>query len=116
MVKSSSSRPKKLSFQRMSQNQTNNLASHRAGHVAFIGRPNAGKSTLLNRLVGEKIAAVSDKPQKTPFRIQGVTTKPEGQMVFVDTPRVHRPGYEFNRPMMASVQDALLPMDLGCLN
>jgi GTP-binding protein Era len=87
----------------------------KSGFVSFIGRPNAGKSTLLNRLVGEKIAAVSDKPQTTRFRIQGVTTRPEGQMVFVDTPGIHRPGYELNRRMMAAVQDALLQVDLLCL-
>jgi len=86
-----------------------------AGYVAFIGRPNAGKSTLLNRVVGQKIAAVSDKPQTTRFRIQGVLTKPEGQIVFVDTPGVHLPGYELNRRMMAAVQDALLGVDLVCL-
>lgn len=86
-----------------------------AGYVALIGRPNAGKSTLLNRLVGQKIAAVSDKPQTTRFRIQGVITKPEGQIVLVDTPGVHQPGYELNRRMMAAVQDALLGVDLVCL-
>ena len=85
------------------------------GYVALIGRPNAGKSTLLNRVVGQKIAAVSDKPQTTRFRIQGVITKPEGQIVFVDTPGVHQPGYELNRRMMAAVQDALLGVDLVCL-
>jgi len=85
------------------------------GYVALIGRPNAGKSTLLNRLVGQKIAAVSDKPQTTRFRIQGVITKPEGQIVLVDTPGVHQPGYELNRRMMAAVQDALLGVDLVCL-
>ena len=85
------------------------------GYVAFIGRPNAGKSTLLNRVVGQKIAAVSDKPQTTRFRIQGVLTKPEGQIVFVDTPGVHLPGYELNRRMMAAVQEALLGVDLVCL-
>jgi GTP-binding protein Era len=95
--------------------QETDKQGYRSGYVAFIGRPNAGKSTLLNRLVGEKIAAVSDKPQTTRFRIQGVTTKPEGQMVFVDTPGVHRPGYELNRRMMAAVQDALLQVDLVCL-
>ena len=85
------------------------------GYVALIGRPNAGKSTLLNRLVGQKIAAVSDKPQTTRFRIQGVITKPEGQIVLVDTPGVHQPGYELNRRMMVAVQDALLGVDLVCL-
>jgi GTP-binding protein Era len=87
----------------------------RAGYVALVGRPNAGKSTLLNALVGQKIAAVSDKPQTTRFRIQGVITEAEGQIVLVDTPGVHRPGYEMNRRMMATVQDALLGVDLVCL-
>lgn len=90
------------------------LTTH-TGYVALIGRPNAGKSTLLNRVVGQKIAAVSDKPQTTRFRIQGVITKPEGQIVFVDTPGVHLPGYELNRRMMAAVQEALLGVDLVCL-
>jgi GTP-binding protein Era len=87
----------------------------RSGYVALVGRPNAGKSTLLNALIGQKIAAVSDKPQTTRFRIQGVITEPEGQIVLVDTPGVHRPGYEMNRRMMATVQDALLGVDLVCL-
>jgi len=91
------------------------MTSSHSGYVALIGRPNAGKSTLLNRLVGQKIAAVSDKPQTTRFRIQGVITKPEGQVVLVDTPGVHQPGYELNRRMMAAVQDALLGVDLVCL-
>lgn len=86
-----------------------------SGYVALIGRPNAGKSTLLNRLVGQKIAAVSDKPQTTRFKIRGVITKPEGQVVLVDTPGVHQPGYELNRRMMAAVQDALMGVDLVCL-
>jgi GTP-binding protein Era len=100
----------------MSQNQTNNPeAAHRAGHVAFIGRPNAGKSTLLNRLAGEKIAAVSNKPQTTRFKILGIVTRPDGQIVLVDTPGVHKPGYELNRRMMTAVHDALLGVDLVCL-
>ena len=90
------------------------MSTH-SGYVALIGRPNAGKSTLLNRLVGQKIAAVSDKPQTTRFRIQGIITKPEGQVVLVDTPGVHLPGYELNRRMMAAVQEALLGVDLVCL-
>jgi GTP-binding protein Era len=89
--------------------------AHRAGHVAFIGRPNAGKSTLLNRLAGEKIAAVSNKPQTTRFKILGIVTRPDGQIVLVDTPGVHKPGYELNRRMMTSVHDALLGVDLVCL-
>ena len=86
-----------------------------AGYVALIGRPNAGKSTLLNRLVGEKIAAVSNKPQTTRFKILGIVTRPEGQIVLVDTPGVHKPGFLLNRRMMAAVHDALLGVDLVCL-
>ncbi|HYG82392.1 MAG TPA: GTPase Era [Pyrinomonadaceae bacterium] len=89
--------------------------SYRSGYVALVGRPNAGKSTLLNRLVGEKIAAVSDKPQTTRHRIQGVITRPDGQIVLVDTPGVHKPGYLLNRRMMAAVHDALAGVDLVCL-
>jgi GTP-binding protein Era len=81
----------------------------------LIGRPNAGKSTLLNYLVGEKIAAVSNKPQTTRHKIQGIVTKPEGQIVFVDTPGVHKPGYLLNRRMMAAVHDAILSVDLVVL-
>src|SRR5213594_879200 len=87
----------------------------RSGYVAFVGRPNAGKSTLLNKLVGQKIAAVSDKPQTTRFKIQGIITRPEGQIVLVDTPGVHKPGYELNRRMMVTVHDALLSVDVVCL-
>ena len=85
--------------------------SFRSGYVALIGRPNAGKSTLLNRLVGEKIAAVSNKPQTTRFKIQGVVTRIDGQIVFVDTPGVHKPGFLLNRRMMAAVHDAILSVD-----
>jgi GTP-binding protein Era len=95
--------------------ETPQVISYRSGYVALVGRPNAGKSTLLNRLVGQKIAAVSDKPQTTRFRIQGVITRPDGQIVLVDTPGVHRPGYEMNRRMMSTVQDALMGVDLVCL-
>ena len=91
------------------------FSGFRAGYVALIGRPNAGKSTLLNRLVGEKIAAVSNKPQTTRFKILGIVTCPEGQIVLVDTPGVHKPGYELNRRMMSAVHDALLSVDVVCL-
>ena len=84
----------------------------KSGVVALIGRPNAGKSTLLNRVIGEKIAIVSDKPQTTRTRITGVLTRPEGQIVFLDTPGVHKPGYTLNRRMMAIVTEALSTVDL----
>jgi GTPase len=86
--------------------------TYRSGYVGLIGRPNAGKSTLLNKLVGEKIAAVSNKPQTTRHKIQGIVTLPEGQIVFVDTPGVHKPGFLLNRRMMAAVHDAILSVDL----
>jgi GTP-binding protein Era len=69
----------------------------------------------MNRLVGEKIAAVSNKPQTTRFKILGIVTRSDGQIVLVDTPGVHKPGYELNRRMMATVHDALLAVDLVCL-
>jgi len=97
------------------KSQADSTSAFRAGYVALIGRPNAGKSTLLNLLVGEKIAAVSNKPQTTRFKILGIVTRPEGQIVLVDTPGVHKPGYELNRRMMAAVHDALLSVDLVCL-
>jgi len=95
--------------------QSKSDSSTHAGYVALIGRPNAGKSTLLNRLVGEKIAAVSNKPQTTRFKILGIVNRPDGQIVLVDTPGVHKPGYELNRRMMAAVHDALMSVDLICL-
>lgn len=87
----------------------------RSGYAALIGRPNAGKSTLLNRLVGERIAAVSNKPQTTRHRIQGIVTLDHGQIVFVDTPGVHKPGHLLNRRMMSAVHDALMSVDLVVL-
>lgn len=89
--------------------------SFRSGYAALVGRPNAGKSTLLNRLVGEKIAAVSNKPQTTRHKIQGIVSLPEGQIVFIDTPGVHKPGFLLNRRMMAAVHDAILSVDVVVL-
>jgi GTP-binding protein Era len=97
------------------QSQSNKTEGHKSGVVALVGRPNAGKSTLLNQLVGEKIAIVSDKPQTTRTRIRGVLNRPEGQIIFVDTPGIHKPGYELNRRMMAMVTDALSTVDLVML-
>ncbi len=87
----------------------------RSGFVALAGRPNVGKSTLLNRLVGQKISITSRKPQTTRHRIQGVITLEDGQIVLVDTPGVHKPGYLLNRRMMAAVHDALMGVDLVAL-
>lgn len=90
----------------------------RSGFVSIIGRPNAGKSTLLNALVGEKIAIVTEKPQTTRTRIQGMLNvkarrgRPAGQIVFVDTPGVHKPDSRLNRKMMQEIHAALETRDL----
>src|SRR5712691_8750703 len=84
----------------------------RSGFVAIIGRPNAGKSTLLNRLVGQKIAIVTSKPQTTRNRIQGIVTRPEGQIVFIDTPGLHDAASALGRQMMHEVAAALEGIDL----
>jgi GTPase len=84
----------------------------RAGFVAIIGRPNAGKSTLLNRLVGQKVAIVTSKPQTTRNRIQGIVTRPEGQIVFIDTPGLHEGATVLNRQMMREVAAALEGIDV----
>ena len=85
---------------------------HKTGFAALIGRPNAGKSTLLNHLIGEHIAAVSSKPQTTRTRIQGIITRPDAQIIFVDTPGIHKPGYALNRRMMGIVAEALEQVDV----
>lgn len=87
-------------------------AQGRAGFVAIIGRPNAGKSTLINRLVGQKIAIVTSKPQTTRNRIQGIVTRPEGQIVFIDTPGLHEAESALGRQMMREVAAALEGIDL----
>ena len=85
----------------------------RSGFVSIIGRPNAGKSTLINAMVGEKIAIVSHKPQTTRNRIQGiVTVDKRGQIVFIDTPGIHKPEKTLNKRMMQEVYDALEGCDL----
>ena len=94
----------------------------RSGFVSIIGRPNAGKSTLLNALTGEKVAIVTAKPQTTRTRIQGVLEvparkgkHPAAQIVFVDTPGVHKPSTQLDRRMMQEVHDALEQRDVVLL-
>ncbi len=93
--------------------------SFRSGFVTIIGRPNAGKSTLLNALAGEKLAIVSPKPQTTRNRVLGVLNvprqkgRPGAQVVLIDTPGVHRPDSSLGRKMMAEVQEALNGCDLA---
>ena len=84
----------------------------RSGFVAVVGRPNAGKSTLVNRLVGQKIAIVTSKPQTTRNRIQGIVTKPQGQVVFIDTPGLHEAESALGRQMMQEVAAALEGIDV----
>ncbi len=91
------------------------LGPYKAGTVAFVGRPNAGKSTLMNRMLGEKLAIVSDKPQTTRHRLIGILTTERGQMVFHDTPGLHRPLHRLNRRMVHAASAALKEADVVCL-
>lgn len=96
----------------MGKAEKNKKTAFRSGFVAIVGRPNAGKSTLLNRLVGQKIAIVTSKPQTTRNRIQGIVTRPEGQIVFIDTPGLHTPESALGRQMMREVAAALEGIDV----
>jgi GTP-binding protein Era len=92
-----------------------NDVPRRCGTVALVGRPNAGKSTLLNRLVGERVAAVSDKPQTTRTRIVGIVTEPRGQMILYDTPGMHKGEHRLNRRMVETATETLGAADVVCL-
>lgn len=83
----------------------------RSGFVAVIGRPNAGKSTLLNTLLGQKILITSDKPQTTRNRIQCILTEERGQVIFIDTPGIHKPQHKLGQYMMASAKSSLRGVD-----
>jgi GTP-binding protein Era len=87
----------------------------RTGYVSLVGRPNAGKSTLLNRIVGEKVAIVSDKPQTTRNRILAVKNYDGGQIVFVDTPGIHRPMHRLNVRMVDTAVETLREVDVVVL-
>jgi len=87
----------------------------KSGFVSFIGRPNAGKSTLLNKLIGQKLAIVSDKPQTTRTRILGVKNYPDAQVVFLDTPGIHRPLHRMNVRMVDTAVDTIRQVDVLAL-
>lgn len=87
----------------------------KSGFVAVVGRPNAGKSTLVNKLVGQKVAIVTSKPQTTRNRIQGIVNRPEAQIVLIDTPGLHRPDSALGRQMMGEVNAALDGVDVLAL-
>jgi GTP-binding protein Era len=91
------------------------FAPAKAGIVSLVGRPNAGKSTLLNWFVGQKVAIVSDKPQTTRHRIRGVRNTPGGQIVFIDTPGIHKPMHRMNRRMVDAATDTLHEVDVVVL-
>src|SRR6266403_1378468 len=84
----------------------------KSGFVSIVGRPNSGKSTLLNHLVGEKVSIVSDKPQTTRHVVKGIVTRPEGQAVFLDTPGIHKPIHRMNERMMKSVRESMSDVDI----
>jgi GTP-binding protein Era len=84
---------------------------HRSGFVAIVGRPNAGKSSLLNRLVGTKVAIVTDKPQTTRHAVRGILTRPDAQIVFVDTPGLQRPQNALGRRLNAVARQVLGDVD-----
>jgi GTP-binding protein Era len=88
------------------------MSKFKSGFVSLVGRPNAGKSTLLNALVGQKVAIVADKPQTTRTSIQGVVTLPEAQIVFIDTPGIHKADSQLNKRLMDTVRASLEERDL----
>ncbi|HIF1179664.1 TPA: GTPase Era [Enterococcus faecium] len=87
------------------------MPEHKSGFVAIVGRPNVGKSTLLNRIVGQKIAIMSDKAQTTRNKIQGVYTTPEAQLIFIDTPGIHKPKHRLGDFMVEAAYSALKEVD-----
>lgn len=90
----------------------NTNTNYKSGFVSIIGRPNVGKSTFLNRVIGQKIAIMSDKPQTTRNKIQGVYTQDDAQIIFIDTPGIHKPKHKLGDFMMKVAQNTLKEVDL----
>lgn len=93
-------------------NQDLNNKSYKSGFISIIGRPNVGKSTFLNKVIGQKIAIMSDKPQTTRNKVQGVLTLDDAQLIFIDTPGIHKPKHRLGDFMMKVAQNTLKEVDL----
>lgn len=93
-----------------------NKTGYKSGFVSIIGRPNVGKSTLLNHIIGQKIAIMSDKPQTTRNKIQGVYTTDQAQVIFIDTPGIHKPKHRLGDFMTKIAQQTLREVDLILLS
>jgi len=90
------------------------MAEYHSGFVTLVGRPNAGKSTLLNQILGQKVSIVSDKPQTTRTQVRGVLTRPDYQLVFVDTPGIHKPRSALGTSLNATASKATRSVDVVC--
>jgi GTP-binding protein Era len=93
-------------------NKENHTHTYKSGFISIIGRPNVGKSTFLNRVIGQKIAIMSDKPQTTRNKVQGVLTQNDAQMIFIDTPGIHKPKHKLGDFMMKVAINTLKEVDL----
>lgn len=85
---------------------------YKSGFVSIVGRPNVGKSTFLNRVIGQKIAIMSDKPQTTRNKVQGVLTQQNSQTIFIDTPGIHKPKHKLGEFMLKTSRNALREVDV----
>jgi GTP-binding protein Era len=109
------SRPKKAAGAKPARKKAAEKKVFKTGYVALVGRPNTGKSMLLNAMLGQKVAIVSDKPQTTRISILGIKTTEKGQIIFIDNPGIHKPLHTLNKRMMNFVYSALETSDLVCL-